>query len=339
MVGSPGAGFLRQVRRESPAHIIPARAGEVVEVGEVLRVGFGCHVTSDDLRHRKSSRQGPTRCSSDLAERERRALPGHASLSDNRNPLLCEDVDDGLRAAPWPDDAPLPCPHRHRRHRILRARCRDRPDRRRLRRRADSPGTTVRRRGNVVRQFVSGVPVRRSFESLLLLLRSQPPLVGDVLRPTRDRALPPGNRAEVRRRRQGGLRHGAGERIMGPRRARSGASGRRGARSRPTSWSVAAAGSPNRACPTSPAHPRSPAPRSIRRSGTTAMTSPGARWPSSAPGHPPFSSSPSCRGPPATSRSSSARRRGSSRTEPADEGGGTGRLHTVCMDPASGPGP
>ena len=56
VAGSTGAGFLGQVGLERRAHIRPVEWGEVVEVGEVLRSGFGSsHVSTDDRRRRNSS--------------------------------------------------------------------------------------------------------------------------------------------------------------------------------------------------------------------------------------------------------------------------------------------
>ena len=51
--GPPCGGTLGQVGLERPAHIRPVEWGEVVEVGEVRRSGFGSsHVRTDDRRRR-----------------------------------------------------------------------------------------------------------------------------------------------------------------------------------------------------------------------------------------------------------------------------------------------
>jgi hypothetical protein len=60
VAGSTGARFLGQVGLERPAHIGPVEWGEVVEVGEILRSGFGSsHVSTDDRRRRNSSVKPP----------------------------------------------------------------------------------------------------------------------------------------------------------------------------------------------------------------------------------------------------------------------------------------
>ncbi len=195
MVGSPGAGFLRQVRRESPAHIIPLERGEVVEVGEVLRVGFGCHITTTTCGIESHRAKDPHDAHRISPNGNGARLPGPRFAVRRPESFTMRPCRRRApRCAPARRPPPLPRPHRHRRHGLLRARRRHRPHRRRIRRRADPLGTTIRRRRDVVRQFVSGVPVRRTVESLLLLLRSQPGLDGDLLQPTRDRALPAGDR-------------------------------------------------------------------------------------------------------------------------------------------------
>src|SRR5437588_282414 len=60
VAGSTGARFVGQVGLEGPAHIRPVEWFEVIEVGEVLRSGFGSsHVSTDDRRRRYSSVNAP----------------------------------------------------------------------------------------------------------------------------------------------------------------------------------------------------------------------------------------------------------------------------------------